>query len=97
MGRHTHSLHDQTPEDKPAQTPRSTARLLIRCGKIGPHIGTVAEQNYRRDGPASIRRIMGLTGLARKHGAALTDDDCAAALEAGFPANPSSIASLLKQ
>jgi transposase len=74
--------------DKPAQTPRPTAQLLTRCGKIGSHVGAVAEQTYRRDGPVSIRRIMGLTGLARKHGAALTDDACAAALEAGLPANP---------
>jgi len=29
-----------------------------------------------------------LTGLARKHGAALTDDACAAALESGLPVNP---------
>jgi hypothetical protein len=74
--------------DKPAKTPRSTEQLLSRCGKIGAHIGTLAEQMYRRDGPATIRRILGLTGLARKHGAALTDDACAAALESGLPANP---------
>ena len=80
--------HRIPDEDKPAQTPRTTAQLLARCGKIGPHVGTVAEQTYRRDGPAAIRRIMGLTGLARKHGAALTDDACAAALEVGLPDNP---------
>lgn len=80
--------HRIPDEDKPAQTPRSTAQLLARCGRIGPHTGAVAEQTYRRDGPAAIRRIMGLTGLARKHGAALTDDACAAALEVGLPANP---------
>lgn len=80
--------HRIPDEDKPAHTPRSTAQLLARCGKIGPHVGAVAEQTYRRDGPVSIRRIMGLTGLARKHGAALTDDACAAALEIGIPANP---------
>ena len=74
--------------DKPAKTPRSTEQLLSRCGKIGAHIGTLAEQMYRRDGPATIRRILGLTGLARKHGAALTEDACAAALESGLPANP---------
>jgi hypothetical protein len=80
--------HRIPDEDKPAHTPRSTSQLLARCGKIGPHVGAVAEQAYRRDGPESIRRIMGLTGLARKHGAALTDDACAAALEVGLPANP---------
>jgi len=80
--------HRIPDEDKPTHTPRSTSQLLARCGKIGPHVGAVAEQTYRRDGPESIRRIMGLTGLARKHGAALIDDACAAALEVGLPANP---------
>lgn len=75
-------------QDKPAKTPRSTEQLLSRCGKIGAHIGTLAQQMYQRDGPVAIRRILGLTGLARKHGAALTDDACAAALECGLPANP---------
>jgi len=80
--------HRIPDEDKPPQTPRPIAQLLARCGKIGPNIGAVAEQTYRRDGPESVRRIMGLTGLARRHGAALTDDACAAALEIGLPANP---------
>jgi transposase len=75
-------------QDKPAKTPRSTEQLLARCGQIGTHLGVLAEQTYRRDGPESIRRILGLTGLARKHGAALTDDACAAALESGLPVNP---------
>ncbi len=75
-------------EDKPARTPRSTEQLLARCGKIGAHIGAVAEQTYRRDGQESIRRIIGLTALARKHGAALADEACAAALESGLPSNP---------
>jgi len=62
--------------------------LLARCAKIGVHIGTVAEQMYQRDGQTSIRRIFGLTALARKHGAALANDACAAALDSGLPANP---------
>lgn len=74
--------------DKPTHAPRSTQQLLARCGKIGAHIGNVAEQMYQRDGPPAIRRILGLTSLARKHGAALTDEACAVALELGLPANP---------
>jgi transposase len=80
--------HRIPEEDKPAKTPRTTAQLLARCAKIGPHIGTVAEQMYQRDGQTSIRRIFGMTALARKHGAALADDACAAALDSGLPANP---------
>lgn len=75
-------------QDKPAKTPHSTSQLLARCAKIGSHIGTLAAQMYQRDGQASIRRIFGLTALARKHGAALANDACAAALDSGVPANP---------
>jgi transposase len=75
-------------EDKPAKTPRTTAQLLARCAKIGAHIGTLAECMYARGGQSEIRRILGITSLARKHGAALADDACAAALDSGIPANP---------
>lgn len=81
--------HHRIPdEDKPSQTPRSTQQLLARCGKLGPHAGTLAERMYRDQGVIAIRRIQGLLGLARRHGAALTDDACAAALEIGVPDNP---------
>jgi transposase len=80
-----HRIPDQ---DKPAKTPRSTEQLLVRCGKIGAQLGALARQMYQRDGPIAIRRIQGLTALARKHGAALADDGCAAALECGLPSNP---------
>jgi transposase len=80
--------HRIPEEDKPAKTPRTTAQLLARCAKIGPHIGTLAERMYERGGQTEIRRILGITSLARQHGAALTDDACAAALDSGIPANP---------
>lgn len=75
-------------EDRPAKTPRSTQHLLARCARVGDHAGSLAEHMYRTDGVVAIRRILGLLSLARKHGAALTDDGCAAALEIGIPANP---------
>ena len=75
-------------EDRPVKTPLPTQQLLARCARSGAHAGSLAEQMYRRDGVTSIRRIQGLLGLARKHGAALADDGCAAALEIGLPVNP---------
>ena len=75
-------------EDKPAKTPRTTAQLLARCAKIGSHIGTLAELMYARGGQSEIRRILGITALARKHGAALANDACAAALDFELPSNP---------
>lgn len=75
-------------QDRPAHTPRTTQQLLARCARIGKHAASLAEQMYRQDGALAIRRIQGLLGLARKHGAALTDDGCAAALESGALSNP---------
>ncbi len=75
-------------QDRPAKMPRTTQQILLRCARIGAHTGTLAEQMYREHGVLAIRRIMGLLSLARKHGAALTDDACAAALEVGLPDNP---------
>jgi hypothetical protein len=43
---------------------------------------------YRDEGVVAIRRIQGILSLARKHGAMLADDGCAAALESGVPSNP---------
>ena len=86
--RQERGLHRIPEEDKPAKTPRTTAQLLARCAKIGPHIGALAERMYERGGQTEIRRILGITSLARQHGAALTDDACAAALDSGIPANP---------
>lgn len=80
--------HRIKDEDRPAHTPRSTQQLLTRCEKIGAHAGTLAGLMYREHGAVAIRRILGLLGLARHHGAALTDDACAAALEIGVPENP---------
>jgi transposase len=80
--------HRIAEQDKPARTPPSTQQLLARCGKAGPHLGAVAEQMYRAQGAVAIRRILGLLSLARKHGAVLADDACAAALEMGLPDNP---------
>lgn len=75
-------------EDRPAHMPRTTQQLLVRCAQLGTHAGTLAENMYREQGVVAIRRIQGLFGLARKHGAALTDDACAAALEIGVSGNP---------
>ena len=86
---HQQRGHHRIPdEDRPAHAPRSTQQLLARCEKAGPHIGALCQQMYREQNVVAIRRIQGLLGLARKHGAALTDDGCAAALEIGVPDNP---------
>ncbi|MBL8221436.1 MAG: IS21 family transposase [Bryobacterales bacterium] len=85
QNRGNHRIHE---EDRPAKMLHSTQQLLTRCARAGSHIGAVAEQMYRNNGIVAIRRILGLLSLARKHGAALTNDACSAALEIGVLDNP---------
>ena len=75
--------HRIPPQDRPAHALPSTVNLLARCGTAGQHIGTLCRRMYDDTGVVAIRRIQGILALARKHGAALADDGCAAALESG--------------
>src|SRR4051812_46535802 len=86
--RQARGLHQIKDEDKPAHILPSTTRLLARCETAGSHIGALCEQMYRAEGVVAIRRIQGILSLAKKHGAALADDGCAAALESGIQSNP---------
>ena len=75
--------HRIPDEDRPAHALPSTAHLLARCQAAGPQIGALCRRMYDDTGVVAIRRIQGVLALARKHGAALADDGCAAALESG--------------
>jgi transposase len=86
--RQQRGLHQIKDEDKPAHILPSTTRLLARCEAAGAHIGALCGQMYRDEGVVAIRRIQGILSLAKKHGAALADDGCAAALENGIHSNP---------
>lgn len=76
-------LHRIPAQDLPAHARPSTLRLLARCETAGPHIGALCQRMYEEAGVVAIRRIQGILALARKHGASLADDGCAAALESG--------------
>jgi len=73
------------PGDEPKRTPLGTRALLARTHRIGSNVGRIAEEIYRRDRQAGVRRIQGIIALARKHGAASVDAACAAAVELGLP------------
>jgi transposase len=75
-----HAIH---PDDRPARTPQTTRALLTRAAHAGPHIGTLCTTMHRRDGEPGVRRILGVLALAKKYGAAVADEACAAALELG--------------
>jgi len=78
QARGRHAIKDA---DRPKQTPLSTHQLLWRTESAGRHIGALCHAMYREHGQTAIRRIQGTLSLAKKYGAAATDDACAAALE----------------
>jgi transposase len=81
--RHARGGHRIKEEDRPKQTPLSTQQLLRRAEVAGPHIGTLCQTLHRTEGQAAVRRILGMLALAKKYGAACTEDACAMALESG--------------
>jgi transposase len=71
--------------DRPARTPRSTLALLARARHAGAHLHTVCTYIHDHEGAAGVRRILGVLSLAKKYGAAATDDAAKAALELQVP------------
>lgn len=68
------------PEDQPRRTPPTTLSLLARAARAGTQIGALCTAIHRRDGEAGVRRILGVLGLAKRHGIAAVEAACAAAL-----------------
>ena len=77
-----HRIEDR---DLPARTPQSTEALLRRAYSAGSHIGALCEHIHRIEREPGVRRILGVLGLARKHGPAAVEDAAQTALEAGAP------------
>ncbi len=75
--------HRIRQEDHPQRTPLSTSQLLWRARKAGSNIGVLCEAIHGRLGQVGVRRIQGVLSLAKKFGAPVVDDACAAALEIG--------------
>ncbi len=71
--------------DRPARTPRPTLALRARARHAGSHLHTVCTHIHEHDGPAGVRRILGVLALAKKYGAAAADDAAKAALELQVP------------
>ena len=82
--RHARGRHVIHPDDRPPHTPPPTLTLLARATRAGQQIGTLCAGIHRRDGELGVRRILGVLGLVKKHGAVLVEEACAAALELGL-------------
>ena len=72
-------------EDKPKKTPLTTVQVLSRARVAGRHVGALATEIHRREGENGVRAILGLLGLAKKHGPFAVDDASAMALSVGVP------------
>src|SRR5690606_33059539 len=57
--------------DRPTQTPRPLLALLTVARTAGPHIGAVCASIHAHDGVVAFRRLQGVLGLAKRHGAAI--------------------------
>ena len=75
--------HRIKEEDRAPRTPLSTNQLLTRAGHAGANIGTLCQAIHGRQGQVGVRRILGVLSLAKKFGAAVVDEACAAALDMG--------------
>jgi len=80
QSRGIHRIHE---EDRSQRTPLPAAQLLARTRKAGPSIGTFCQTLLDNDGQVAIRRIQGVMAMAKRYGAATTDEACKLALEMG--------------
>ena len=69
--------------DRPTRTPASTLALLGRAATAGAHISTVCQHIHAQGSAHSVRQMLGVLALARKHGTAVVDDAAKAAIEIG--------------
>jgi hypothetical protein len=71
------------PADRPARTPPEVTALLARAARAGRAIGRLCTTIHQQDGPAGVRRILGVLTLAKRHGVATVEAACTTALECG--------------
>src|SRR5216684_8571103 len=81
--RQPRGAHRILEQDRPRRTPLATNQLLTRASHAGANIGSLCQALHARQGQVGVRRILGVLSLAKKFGAAVVDEACAAALEMG--------------
>jgi len=77
-----HRIDDR---DRPTRTPATTLALLGRAATAGASIGAVCRHIHAQGTAHSVRQILGVLALAKKHGVAVVEDAAKAALEIGVP------------
>jgi transposase len=77
-----HRIDDR---DRPTRTPPTTLVLLGRAATAGVSIGAVCRHIHAQGTAHSVRQLLGVLALAKKHGVAVVEDAAKAALEIGVP------------
>ena len=77
-----HRIDDR---DRPTRTPPTTLALLGRATTAGAAIGAVCRAIHAQGTAHSVRQILGVLALAKKHGVAVVEDAATAALEINVP------------
>jgi len=77
-----HRIDDR---DRPTRTPPTTVALLGRAATAGASIGAVCRHIHAQGTAHSVRQILGVLALAKKHGVAVVEDAATAALAVGVP------------
>jgi transposase len=86
--RRARGIHHIHEEDRSKRTPLAAELLLVRTRKAGPSIGAFCQTLLDNDGQVAIRRIQGVLAMAKRYGAAATDEACRMALEMGVHKYP---------
>jgi transposase len=77
-----HRIDDR---DRSPRTPPTTLALLGRAATAGVAIGAVCRAIHAQGTAHSVRQMLGVLALAKKHGVAVVEDAAKAALEIGVP------------
>jgi transposase len=77
--------HRIDERDRPTRTPPTTLALLGRAATAGASIGAVCRHIHAQGTAHSVRQLLGVLALAKKHGVAVVEDAAKAALEIGVP------------
>jgi len=70
-------------EDQPSRTPPGVAALMLRAHGIGTAAGAIVDAIYADNRVAGVRRVLGLCGLAKNHGALAVERAAQVALDPG--------------
>jgi len=69
--------------DKPRFMPHATEKLLMRAKNSGISTGILCDHLYKERAHTSVRAILGILSLVRKHGSVEVENACTFAVESG--------------